>query len=193
MALAQQHRLGAMHSSQGRMAQRPSLAAPRPSRQVRAHARLMPRWSDVYSYLKEQELQTIPPEAASELIASGDYAFIDVRLPADHEKVSPWRLLLPWLPWLPCPGHRPKQQRSPRFAAPCALCQPSSSAAAGTDMPGSLPPPPPQAHPAGSTSVPMYQPISNDNMDAAKVMKMIAYRFNGVNPVEPNPAFFEQV
>lgn len=139
MALAQQ-RLGSL---QGRRAAalNPTVSvsrrfsAPKSRRQVAVQARLLPQWPDVYSFLKGKDMKTIPPEAASELVNSGDYVLIDVRLPTDHEK----------------------------------------------------------AHPEGSIAVPMYVNITNENMDAAKMMKMIAYRFNGVNPVEPNPAFFDQV
>lgn len=50
-----------------------------------------------------------------------------------------------------------------------------------------------KAHPAGSISAPLYQPIDWSSVDAAKVFKAIAYSFNGVQPIEQNPAFKGQV
>lgn len=139
MALAQNQRLGSLLSQQRAALSpiaRPSAAANQ--RQVRAQAnpaRVVPKWPEVYRGLVSKKLSTIPPEAASKLLAKGNYAFIDVRLPKDHEK----------------------------------------------------------SHPEGSVSVPMYQTITTDNLDATKLFKFIAYSFNGVNPVEPNPAFVEEV
>lgn len=37
------------------------------------------------------------------------------------------------------------------------------------------------------------QPLDSGNMDFSKLMKMVAYRFNGVDPIEPNPAFSDAV
>lgn len=56
---------------------------------------------------------------------------------------------------------------------------------------------PPQAHkdshPAGAISVPMYQPLDWGKPDFGKVVKFIAYSFNGVSPIEPNPDFMDQL
>lgn len=30
-------------------------------------------------------------------------------------------------------------------------------------------------------------------MDFAKILKVVAFRFNGVDPIEPNPRFVEEV
>ncbi|GFH23759.1 rhodanese-like protein, partial [Haematococcus lacustris] len=50
-----------------------------------------------------------------------------------------------------------------------------------------------QAHPAGAVSIPLYQPIDWSKPDAGKVFKALAYAFNGVAAVEPNPQFSERV
>lgn len=50
------------------------------------------------------------------------------------------------------------------------------------------------AHPEGAVNVPLYQPISfSKGFNFKSVMKTIAYKSNGVNPVEPNPDFLEQL
>lgn len=50
-----------------------------------------------------------------------------------------------------------------------------------------------EAHPEGFISAPLYQPIDNSNLDLAKMLKVIAYRFNGVTPIEPNPNFTQTI
>lgn len=46
------------------------------------------------------------------------------------------------------------------------------------------------SHPAGAISVPMYQEIDfSKGADLVKVIKTVAYRFNGITPVELNPEF----
>lgn len=56
---------------------------------------------------------------------------------------------------------------------------------------------PPAQHtnsrPAGAINIPMYQPIDWSQPDVGKVFKFVAYSFNGVSPVEPNPQFVEQI
>lgn len=49
------------------------------------------------------------------------------------------------------------------------------------------------SHAEGSVSVPMYQPLDWTKPDAVKVLKFIAFSFNGVTPVEINPDFAEQI
>ncbi|KIY99352.1 rhodanese-like protein [Monoraphidium neglectum] len=48
--------------------------------------------------------------------------------------------------------------------------------------------------PRGSVNVPMYRKIDlSGGFDGMKVMKTIMYAFNGVDPIEPNPEFVEQL
>eukprot|EP00879_Flechtneria_rotunda_P013717 GHRR01014329.1.p1 GENE.GHRR01014329.1~~GHRR01014329.1.p1 ORF type:complete len:189 (+),score=36.33 GHRR01014329.1:351-917(+) len=46
-----------------------------------------------------------------------------------------------------------------------------------------------ESHPQGSVSVPMYSLIDMSKPDFAKVMKVIAYSFNGVQAIESNTDF----
>eukprot|EP00199_Chlamydomonas_sp_CCMP681_P005500 CAMPEP_0119105680 /NCGR_PEP_ID=MMETSP1180-20130426/3583_1 /TAXON_ID=3052 ORGANISM="Chlamydomonas cf sp, Strain CCMP681" /NCGR_SAMPLE_ID=MMETSP1180 /ASSEMBLY_ACC=CAM_ASM_000741 /LENGTH=243 /DNA_ID=CAMNT_0007090803 /DNA_START=57 /DNA_END=788 /DNA_ORIENTATION=- len=50
-----------------------------------------------------------------------------------------------------------------------------------------------EARPAGAVSVPMYQPLDWKTPDVQKVMKFLVYSFNGVQAIEPNPDFTEQL
>ncbi|KXZ50257.1 hypothetical protein GPECTOR_17g895 [Gonium pectorale] len=49
------------------------------------------------------------------------------------------------------------------------------------------------SHPEGSVSVPMYETIDMSKADLRKMLKAFMYKSNGVNPVDPNPAFAEQL
>ncbi|GLI61163.1 hypothetical protein VaNZ11_003449 [Volvox africanus] len=48
-------------------------------------------------------------------------------------------------------------------------------------------------HPEGAVSVPIYETIDLAGADLRKMLKAFMYKSNGVNPVDPNPAFVEQL
>lgn len=48
-------------------------------------------------------------------------------------------------------------------------------------------------HPEGAVSVPIYETIEMAGADFRKMLKAIMYKSNGVNPVDPNPKFAEQM
>ncbi|GIL95245.1 hypothetical protein Vretimale_1273 [Volvox reticuliferus] len=48
-------------------------------------------------------------------------------------------------------------------------------------------------HPEGAVSVPIYETINLAGADVRKMLKAFMYKSNGVNPVDPNPAFAEQM
>lgn len=95
----------------------------------------MPRWPQVFEYLRNKRLKTISPEEASQLAESGKYVLVDVR-PPDQYAIG---------------------------------------------------------HATGAVSVPLYQKLDFSQMDFQKVLKTIAYSFNGVTPIEANPKFVEQL
>lgn len=110
--------------------------------QIRVHAantarmgHAFPVWQVVFETLQAKNLRTVAPEDASQMLESGNWVLLDVRLPAAHES----------------------------------------------------------SHPTGSVSAPLYRPIDYSQLDVVKVLKTIAYRFNGVNPVEPNPDFIDRL
>ncbi|KAG2449189.1 hypothetical protein HYH02_005936 [Chlamydomonas schloesseri] len=47
--------------------------------------------------------------------------------------------------------------------------------------------------PAGAVSVPIYETITMEGADFRKMLKAVMYKSNGVNPVDPNPKFSEQL
>lgn len=47
------------------------------------------------------------------------------------------------------------------------------------------------AHIPGAASCPLYQPLDMSAADFGKMLKFVALKANGVNPVEPNPKFKE--
>jgi hypothetical protein len=60
-------------------------AAPAATQAVR-----LPKWEDMWGYLaRERGLRSIPPEQAAEMVASGDYVLVDVRLPAQYATAHP--------------------------------------------------------------------------------------------------------
>lgn len=50
-----------------------------------------------------------------------------------------------------------------------------------------------ESHPDGAVSVPMYRLINMGQADFAKLMKVVAYSFNGVQPIDSNTAFTSEV
>lgn len=46
-----------------------------------------------------------------------------------------------------------------------------------------------EAHPQGAVSVPMYRLIDTSSLDVARVLKLVAFSFNGVSPIESNSDF----
>lgn len=46
-----------------------------------------------------------------------------------------------------------------------------------------------EAHPEGAVSVPMYRLIDMSQPDFSKIMKVVAYSFNGVSPIDSNNNF----
>lgn len=50
-----------------------------------------------------------------------------------------------------------------------------------------------ESHPEGATNVPMYRRIDMSQADFAKLMKVVAYSFNGVQPIDSNNTFTADV
>ncbi|KAK9835199.1 hypothetical protein WJX81_005156 [Elliptochloris bilobata] len=50
----------------------------------------LPRWEDIHRVLTvDENLQSVSPEQAAELVESGDFVLIDVRPQADYDKAHP--------------------------------------------------------------------------------------------------------
>ncbi len=57
--------------------------------QARLTARPIPKWHDVFVYLKDKQLPTVSPEQAQEMLDSGDWVLVDVRPAPEYEKAHP--------------------------------------------------------------------------------------------------------
>jgi len=51
--------------------------------------RFIPRWSQCFSYLRKERLETVSPEAAARLVESGEYVLVDVRKEDAFQKGAP--------------------------------------------------------------------------------------------------------